>query len=87
MTGAFATLIQVCVGVFIIWGLFHENKLIRLEDRIAAALRRRFRRRKPMRAAAATVQTAGPQTVRLRPAGTSRPAPVRVCPSRGSHCA
>ena len=87
MTGVFATLLQVCVGAFIIWGLFHENKLIRLEDRIATALRRRFVRRKAGRPAAARSRAVQARTVRLRAAGETRPAPVRVCPTRSSHCA
>lgn len=84
MSGVFATIMQICVGAFIIWGLFHENKLIRLEDRIAAAVRRRFGRR------GATCRAAeAPRQVKVQPARgrTGRPAPSRVCPSRRSHCA
>ncbi len=35
------TLFEIIAVGFIIWGLFNEQKLVRLEDRIKAAIRRR----------------------------------------------
>ena len=35
------TLFEIGAVAFIIWGLFNEKKLVRFEERIKAALRRR----------------------------------------------
>lgn len=46
MTAAFAlrTMIEFAVVLLLIYGLFHEKKLIRLEDRILRFIARRVRR-------------------------------------------
>ena len=82
LTGFFAIFLQVAVGVFIIWGLFHEDKLVRCEDRIAAAFRRRFAHKAVRRPAAQRRPAAGrsPARQNVRPA-------VRVRPVRSSRCA
>lgn len=77
-TGIFATILQVAVGAFIIWGLFHEDKLVRLEDRIAAAFRRRVKGHSRRKAPARSPVQAPVQTQK---------AVVRVRPVRGSRCA
>lgn len=75
-TGIFATILQAAVGAFIIWGLFHEDKLVRLEDRIAAAVRRwakrRSRRRAPARPPVRAAVPAPKAVVRVRAVRSSR---------------
>lgn len=39
------TVFEVLAGVFLVWAIFHEETLIRFEERIAA----HFRRRKQLR--------------------------------------
>ena len=75
-TGNFATVLQIAVGAFIVWGLFHEDKLIRLEDRIAAAFRRMKQRRR---------ETPAHPPVRAK-VQAQRDA-IQVRPVRGSRCA
>ena len=48
----FGFILQLAAGLFIIWGLFHEERLVRLERKIGAALRRRFGQDKKRRPAA-----------------------------------
>ncbi len=38
------TLIEFAVAFFIIWGLFNEKKLIKFEDRIIDAVKRRVKK-------------------------------------------
>lgn len=37
------TVFEIAVATFIIWGLFNEKTLIRFEDRIIAALKKKFK--------------------------------------------
>ena len=37
------TVLEIAVATFIIWGLFNEKTLIRFEDRIIAALKKKFK--------------------------------------------
>ncbi|MCI8360616.1 MAG: hypothetical protein HFE86_04685 [Clostridiales bacterium] len=73
-TGNFAIVLQLAAGAFIVWGLFHEDKLIRLEDRIAAAFRRMKQRRRetPVRPMVRAKAQLPKEAVQVRPARGSR---------------
>lgn len=74
----FGFILQLAAGLFIIWGLFHEERLVRLERKIGAALRRRFgqdKKRRPAAPVRRPVRTVHPMqktAVRVRTARTSR---------------
>ena len=74
----FGFILQLAAGLFIIWGLFHEDRLVRLERKIGAALRRRFAQDKerrptvPVRQPVHTVHPMQKTAVRVRPARSSR---------------
>ena len=41
-TSSLITLFEIALACFVVWGVFHEDRFIKFEDRIVA----RFRRRK-----------------------------------------
>lgn len=49
------TILEIAVGAFIIWGVFNEDKLVRFEDRIFAAVKRRHASCKKERSYRSTV--------------------------------
>ncbi len=46
-----ATVIECAVGIFLIWGIFNEDKLCDFEDAVFAAVKRYFRRKREEAAA------------------------------------
>lgn len=78
-----ASVIEILVGAFVVWGLFHEDSLVRFEDRALLFIKRRIRHRSGKRPCAA------PQ-IRRSPAQRCRPASIPAAcrpENRNSHCA
>lgn len=44
-----STVIECAVGVFLIWGIFNEDKLCDFEDMVAAKIKESIRKRKKRR--------------------------------------